>query len=403
MFYIKDFSRLGKAFEMRKITVGIIGIGGYASISLDNIFQAADNGRDDFEIVAFVDPYPASSKHYDRLKAMNIPYFDDISSMYAAGISPELCLISTPIQFHKQQILACLEKGTAVVCEKPMTGDAQDIAVLANAERESRGFVEIGYQWSYSDAIQSLKRDIMNGVYGKAVNMKTIVKWPRDKQYFKRSTGWAGKIYAANGEKILDSVANNATAHYIHNILYVLGDGVDASMRATDIKANLIRVNDIETFDTALVSFRLECGALGLYIVSHSTENTVNPEFEYIFEKGAVSFNEEQGVIIGRTNDGKEINYGDPFKEPTKKFFDAIDCLKNGRKNVLCGICGATAQVKFIEDLHAENRIYNAKASSVCDINGERLYIKGLDELLDECYENNRILTDSELSSVADI
>lgn len=385
---------------MRKVKAGIIGIGGYAQISLDNIFEAADGGRDDFEIVAFVDPYPAASKHYDRLKAMEIPYFSDIDEMYNAGITPDVCLISTPIQFHKQQILTCLAKGTSVVCEKPMTGNAGDIEILAKAEKESRGFVEIGYQWSYSDAIQMLKSDIMNGVYGKAVNMKTIVKWPRDKQYFKRSTGWAGKVFASNGEKILDSVANNATAHYIHNILYVLGEGVDASMKATDIKANLIRVNDIETFDTAIVKFRLKCGGDGLYVVSHSTESTVNPRFLYTFEKGTVTFSEEQGVIIGKTDDGKEINYGDPFKAPTKKFFDAVDCIKAGKSNVLCGISGASAQVKFIADLHAGNTIYNAKPGAV-NSDGERLYIPGLDALLDECYANDRILTDKEMSAIA--
>ncbi len=387
---------------MTKITTAIIGIGGYAQISLDNIFEAVDGGRDDFEIVAFVDPYPEVSKHYERLRAMNIPHFSDIKDMYASGIKPQLCLVSTPIQFHKAQILECLKEGSSVVCEKPMTGNAEDIEVLAKAEKESGCFVAIGYQWSYSDAIQALKKDIMSGVYGKALNMKTLVMWPRDKAYFKRSTGWAGKIYASNGEKILDSVANNATAHYIHNILYVLGDGVDASMKAKDVDAVLIRVNDIETFDTCIASFKLECGADGLYIVSHSTKNTVNPRFEYTFENGVVTFSEEQGVIIGKTNDGKEINYGDPFKAPTKKFFDCIDCIKEGRKDVLCGIKGATAQVDFIAKLHAENEILDAKKSAVCETPDARLYIEGLDEHILDCYKSGRILSKNELENIAE-
>ena len=372
---------------MSKVKAAIIGIGGYAQISLDNIFEETDKGRNDFEIVAFVDPYPEVSKHYERLRNMNIPYFADIDSMYASGISPELCLISTPIQFHTQLMLTCLKNGSSVICEKPMTGNAEDIDILAKAEKESGKFIAIGYQWSYSDAIQLLKKDIMNGVYGKAVNMKTLVMWPRDKAYFKRSTGWAGKIYASNGEKILDSVANNATAHYIHNILYVLGDGVDASMKATDVEAVLIRTNDIETFDTCIAKFKLECGADGLYIVSHSTQNTVNPQFEYTFEKGVVTFNEEQGVIIGKTNDGKTINYGNPFDAPTKKFFDCIDCIKNGKTEVLCGIRGASAQVDFIAKLHANNEIHNASKNSLKETEDGRLYLEHLDDILLRHYE----------------
>ena len=79
------------------------------------------------------------------------------------------------------------------------------------------GFIAVGYQWSYSSAIQKLKQDIHSGIYGKALQMKTIVLWPRNKAYFTRTTGWAGKVKASNGETIYDSVANNATAHYLHN------------------------------------------------------------------------------------------------------------------------------------------------------------------------------------------
>ena len=173
---------------MEKVTVGIIGIGGYAEISLDNIFAALDGGRDDFEIVAFVDPYPSSSKHYARLREMNVPEFSCVKDMYCAHIHPKLCLISTPIQFHTDQICHCHSHFSNVLCEKPMTGDIKDMWMLEHSESDCDGFIAIGYQWSYSDAIQALKKDIMDGVYGKPVNMKTMVKWPRDKKYFKRSS-----------------------------------------------------------------------------------------------------------------------------------------------------------------------------------------------------------------------
>ncbi|MBR5307750.1 MAG: Gfo/Idh/MocA family oxidoreductase [Clostridia bacterium] len=388
---------------MEKVTVGIIGIGGYAQISLDNIFEAMDNGRDDFEIVAFVDPYPESSKHYARLKEMNVPYFASVADMYRAHIHPGLCLISTPIQFHKDQICHCHSHNSNVLCEKPMTGDIKDLWMLEHSESDCDGFIAIGYQWSYSDPIQKLKKDIMDGVYGKAVNMKTLVMWPRDKKYFKRSTGWAGKIYASNGEKILDSVANNATAHYIHNILYVLGNGVDNAMEVTDMTASLIRANDIETFDTAIVKFKLENGADGLYIASHSTKETVEPQFEYSFENGVVTYSKEQGVIIGKLNDGRTITYGDPYENPTKKFFDCIDYTKNGSRETLCGVKAATAQVKFIAKLHEETEILPANPSAVKEAQDDRLYIEGLDEILLDCYRSNRAISSDELSKIAKI
>ena len=182
---------------MKKVTVAMIGIGGYAELTLDDIFRS---GMPDFEIVATVDPYPASSRHSERLTKMGIPQFSSAEDMYASGICPQLCVISTPIQFHRQQIKLCREKGSSVVCEKPMTGNAGDIAELAALEGNG-GFTAIGYQWSYSCAVQKLKNDIMSGLYGNAQYMKTMVLWPRDKKYFTRSTGWAGKVFASNGVK----------------------------------------------------------------------------------------------------------------------------------------------------------------------------------------------------------
>lgn len=390
----------GRYTIMKKVKIGMIGIGGYAELTLDDIL--GDN-MSDYEIVATVDPYPASSRHFEALKKMGIPHFFDAYEMYNAGICPDLCVISTPIQFHKSQIKLCRARGSSVVCEKPMTGDIADIEELRECDTDD-GFTAIGYQWSYSHAIQKLKADIMAGVYGRAKYMKTMVLWPRDKKYFKRSTGWAGKLFASNGEKILDSVANNATAHYIHNILYVLGDKTDGAAKASDIKADLIRTNDIETFDTAAVRFKLCGGAEGLYIVSHSTEGNVNPRFEYRFEKGTVTFSEQQGEIIGKTSDGKVINYGDPFADRSKKVFDSIENIKNGKREVLCGISAATAQVEFIAALHAENKIYNVKKDAVCETADERLYIKGLDKMLSDCYDSGKLLSETEaLWQIAEI
>lgn len=385
---------------MKKVTLAMIGIGGYAELTLDDVLGC---DMSDFEIVATVDPYPASSRHFETLTGMGIPHFSDASEMYNAGICPDLCVISTPIQFHKSQIKLCRAHGSSVVCEKPMTGNIADIEELRACDTDD-GFTAIGYQWSYSYAIQKLKADVMAGVYGKAKYMKTMVLWPRDKKYFKRSTGWAGKIFASNGEKILDSVANNATAHYIHNILYVLGDKTDGAARASEIKADLIRTNDIETFDTAVVKFRLCGDAEGLYIVSHSTENNVNPRFEYIFENGTVTFSEQQGEIIGKTDDGKTINYGDPFADRSKKVFDSIENVRSGKHEVLCGVSAATAQVEFIAALHAENKIYDAKKDAVCETTDGRLYIKGLDKMLSDCYSSGKLLSETEaLSEIAEI
>jgi len=78
-----------------------------------------------------------------------------------------------------------------VLCEKPVSATVQEALRMAAAEKQARGFVAIGYQWSFADAIQSLKRQILAGDLGRPRRLRTLVSWPRDAAYYAR-TGWAG-------------------------------------------------------------------------------------------------------------------------------------------------------------------------------------------------------------------
>ena len=372
---------------MKKISIAMIGIGGYGSESLKALLESE---REDFEIVASVDPFPEYAPLFPALQQRGIPHFSALEEMYSVGIFPQLCIISTPIQFHKEQILRCRAHGASVLCEKPLTGDVNDLCILEAAARKD-GFIAVGYQWSYSSAIQKLKQDIHSGIYGKALQMKTIVLWPRNKAYFTRTTGWAGKVKASNGETIYDSVANNATAHYLHNMLYVLGDEADSAVSAAEIQAELFRANDIETFDTCVAKFTLENSTTGLLVVSHATDSTVNPKFIYTFEKGIVTYSAEQEEIIGTTGDGHCIHYGNPFANSSQKVFDCIEAVKLGSKNISCGVNAASAQVKFISKLHAENTIRVFPQDTLSETPEGQIYVAGLDKLLVRCYEENKL------------
>ncbi len=359
-----------------------VGVGGFGAVNLKNLLAT---GREDYKIVATVDPFAEAP--------LACPHFKEIADVYRAGILPELAVISTPIAFHTPQICECLSHGTNVMCEKPVTGDIADLPLLEEAEKRSGCFVAIGYQWSYSRAIQELKQDILKGLYGKPQMLKTMVLWPRDIAYFTRSSGWAGRI-SYGGRKILDSVINNATAHYLHNILYLLGESVERAVSASQIKATLLRVNDIETFDTVTAAFSLPEGAKGFFVASHASEHASEPVFLYRFEKGSVVFDENSPHIIGTCSDGTVKDYGDPFAEPANKICACLDMIKNGEKTPLCGISAASKQALFVAKLHESCAVKPISPALVCRTE-EKLYVPTLGEALRSCYEKEELLSES--------
>lgn len=129
------------------------------------------------------------------------------------------------------------------------------------AERQYCKFIAIGYQWSFSDAIQALKQDILDGILGAPISMKTAISWPRNFAYYRRGGGWGGKI-AKDGVTVLDSIASNACAHYLHNMLFLLGSSMEESALADSIEADCLRANNIETFDTCALRARRRCANL---------------------------------------------------------------------------------------------------------------------------------------------
>src|SRR5699024_8609367 len=140
-----------------------------------------------------------------------------------------------------------------------------------------------------ASSVQQLKSDILSGKFGKAKRLKTIVLWPRNDHYYNRSS-WAGKKYSPDGDMIFDSVANNATAHYLHHLYYLTGETIEASAQIAELSAELYKVNDIETFDTCAIKVKTKSNVDILYIASHAVHENRRPQFLLEFEKATITY-----------------------------------------------------------------------------------------------------------------
>lgn len=363
-----------------------VGIGGYANIYLESLLKSK---RDDFEIVGLVDVSMEYCRFKEEFKC--VPFYNTMEEFYKEH-SADLCLITTPIHLHTRQILCALQNGSNVMCEKPLSSDPKDEAVMENAAKSANKFVIIGYQWSYSKAINDLKSDISSGVYGTPVYLKTIVLWPRDRAYFKRGSGWAGRLNAADGTPINDSIANNAAAHYLHNMLYVTGGAFSKAAEVGALKADLLRTNDIENFDTAVIKFALDNGAEGLFVASHSTKETLEPRFEYRFTDGVITYSDTQKEIIAKKANGEVKNYGNPFNDVNEKIYEAISACNMENYVAPCGVKTAAAHVRCIEKVQ-KFKIFDVNINLVKQEN-DFLYIDGLYDALVECYQEGKMLSD---------
>ncbi|MCA1807851.1 MAG: Gfo/Idh/MocA family oxidoreductase [Lentisphaerae bacterium] len=203
----------------QEVTIALAGCGGYGRNYLRQLLDPPADAR--IRVVGLVDPRPPAGPEADQALSRGWPLFKDLGEFFGATRA-DLVILATPIHLHAPQTIMALENGANVVCEKPLAATVQDALSMTAAEKRTGKFVAIGYQSSFSPALQNLKRDIRAGVLGRPLRMKTIYLWPRPAAYYRRNN-WAGALRAADGAWILDSPVNNATAHFLHNMFYVLG------------------------------------------------------------------------------------------------------------------------------------------------------------------------------------
>lgn len=371
----------------KKVSILLVGISGYGNHYLKEILS---NKSQSANLVGVVDINPKGSDNYDDVINRRIPIYNSIEEFYNYHRA-DLAIISTPIHLHREQSCYAMNHGSHVLCEKPMTSDPKDIKVMINTRNVTRKFLGIGFNWSFSPSVLQMKQDILNGDFGKPKRFKTMVQWPRNESYYNRSA-WAGKRHSSDGRMIYDSVANNATAHFLHHLLYLTGDRIDSSAQLDSITAELYCTNNIETFDTCAVQVKTKNNVDIYYYATHAVKENSNPHFILEFENATITYNPNKDTsdMIAVWKDGSQKVYKNPEKNHLVKLDTCINAIQTGNNQIPCGPEAASAHVQSIQAMHESvPNIPTFPDQMVHYDENEKLYwIDGLAEDLTDCYTN---------------
>lgn len=370
------------------VSLVLVGIGGMGSVYLERLLESWGGGR--FRLVGVVDPQPHRCSYLDDLRRFGVPVFSELEQFYGQN-QAELAIISSPIHFHCPQTRLALSQGSHVLCEKPVAATIQEAHDMRAAEKSARKHVAVGYQWSFSTAIQRLKTDIRQGLFGRPRRLKCLYLWPRGEAYYHRND-WAGRKHDGAGRWILDSPANNAMAHDLHNMFYILGSTRETSARPRSVEAELYRAYPIENFDTAAIRCFTNEGTEILFYVSHACETDTGPVLRYEFENGTVEARGRNTDIKAVLLSGETINYGNPDREPLRKLWEALDMVRS-RALPACGIEAAMSQTLCLNGIQdSMPEISEFPSSLLRRLEKENqvfIAVQGLDEVLSESFEKN--------------
>jgi predicted dehydrogenase len=336
-----------------------------------------------------VEPYTDRALLYSELEQSGLPVFPQLNQLFDAGISPDLVVISSPIQEHVSQSCLALEHGCHVLCDKPLGATVQDANQLIAAEKAAGRIVGIGYQWSYSSAIQKLKEEIQSGRWGRPLRFKALCLWPRERAYYLRND-WAGRIRDAQGRWVLDSPANNAMAHFLHNLLYLLGAETHLSAKPVSVTAEAYRVFPIENYDSVACRILTDEGVELLFYASHAVPAAQGPTFQLAFKDMQVNCGSQNQEILCSDRQGRTISLGSPESDSQfNKLLESIKMAAQGEVNkAVCGPVAARSQTLCVNGIQESvGDPLDLSRSQVRREESGRIWIQGLAEAFQEAFQ----------------
>lgn len=160
----------------------------------------------------------------------------------------------------------------------------------------------------------------------------------------------------------------------------------------------MYRAYEIECADTTACRVSTDNAAELLFLASHVTGGPIAPRFRLEFDDAVVNYDEPEAGITARFQRGAVRRYAAPDDTPQfQKLRAAIElCVrapKSADEAVICGPEAAAAHTLCVNGMHQSiGEIWPFPSSLVTQHGApERVSVTGLDEVLGECWLNQRL------------
>jgi predicted dehydrogenase len=209
-----------------------------------------------FEVVALVGRDPERTTTRARDLGVPLGTVDLAEALDALGDGPKAVTVSTPPDAHVEPVLAALDAGAHVICEKPFALHADDAQRMVHAAHAAGTVAPVGaeFRWAPTDALTA--RVVRSGAIGE----------PGLATHVQHSALLGGGLHPAfNDEWWLDAdrgggIINASAFHFVDRLMTWMGPvaAVTASVQVIDGR----RPGDVEDAYTMLLTFA--SGATGL-------------------------------------------------------------------------------------------------------------------------------------------
>ncbi len=309
----------------------------------------------------------------------------------------DICFIPTGINMHAPMAIAAMRAGANVFVEKPAAATVQEVAEMQRVADETGKFVAVGYQFIYQPDVALIKQILTDGKLGKIISIKSNALWSRDSVYYNRN-GWAGKLNV-NGGWVLDSQFNNANAHFLNVMSFLVGKTFSTAAEIKSCYAELYRAHAIESPDTACLRATATDGIKLYFFGTHACFENSAIDIVIRGELGTVKWRYYGDDDIKVTlNDGTIEHYPKtPSSEYRQHVMAALEKRLTDSDTLICDLQIAGEQTLWNNGAYESSTVNQLdKKDFAIDDDGERIKVEinGIGDIIAQAFEQEKMFSE---------
>jgi len=151
------------------LRIGIIGVGAMGADHAERVARRTSGAR----LVAVSDPDGARATAL-ATALDGVRVIDDPLEL-VADAEVDAVIIASPGFAHAEQLMACLEQGKPVLCEKPLTMDTESSLRVVEAEHKTgRQLIQVGFMRRFDPEYAALKQLLDSGELGRTLLLHNV-------------------------------------------------------------------------------------------------------------------------------------------------------------------------------------------------------------------------------------
>lgn len=201
------------------IRIAVIGIGSRGS-DIVKILQNIPV----YKLVACSEVLPFRIQKAQELVGPSVKVYEDYRKMLAEN-KLDAVAISSPLHLHHEMVMAAMDLGVHVMCEKALTHTVEEAIAIKQRANSYKPLIQVSYQYQLNPTFNAIKEMIASGHCGRITRVEGMwhrnTNWRREvpSPAFERQVNWrmyreySGGLMAELGSHQLNMIDNILGAH----------------------------------------------------------------------------------------------------------------------------------------------------------------------------------------------